>query len=423
MQNVKDFGAVGNGKAVDTAAIQKAIDAGGTVYIPDGVYIIGTLYLKSNGGLYLSPGAKLVASHNRKDYNKADYCPQNQIFKNEFMAGTHLITAVDKENVFIAGYGTIYGDSHYWVNEKRKSSTCSFWSHPTAEANRPAQMIFFAECKNVRVENINLSYAPFWHLFFHGCTDVIVNAVNIKGERRQWVNDGIDIDCCSNVTISNCIIDTGDDGITLRANGKPLVNKEHICENVSVSNCVITSYLDYGIRIGVGNGIIRNCIFTNVIIQNSLFGIGMTCRFSPDGDCTSVENIKFSDMIIEARRAIDLKISTMQSHQKLKNDGYIKNIKFNNVDATTGKCCYILGFCDSYCSDIEFNNSKLTFAPQPQDNRGKCAYSDMEQIRKEDSVLFILKSKNIKFNNCMIETNNYFNRDISEEETENITIS
>lgn len=81
MQNVKDFGAAGDGRAIDTAAIQRAIDAGGTVYIPDGVYVIGTLYLKSNGGLYLSSGAKLVASHNREDYNTEDYCPQNQILK------------------------------------------------------------------------------------------------------------------------------------------------------------------------------------------------------------------------------------------------------------------------------------------------------------------------------------------------------
>lgn len=181
MQNVKDFGAVGDDKANDTKAIQRAIDAGGAVYIPDGVYVTGTLYLKSNGGLYLSSGAKMVASHNHEDYNAADYCPQNQIFEEEFMAGTHLITAVEQENIFIAGFGTIYGDSHHWVNETLKRNYCDYWGHPSAEAKRPAQMIFFAECKNVKVENVNLKYSPFWHLFFHGCTDVMVNAVNIQG--------------------------------------------------------------------------------------------------------------------------------------------------------------------------------------------------------------------------------------------------
>lgn len=295
-----------------------------------------------------------------------------------------------------------------------------FWNHPAAEANRPAQMIFFAECKNVKVENVNLCYAPFWHLFFHGCTDVIVNAVNIKGELRQWVNDGIDIDCCSNVTISNCIIDTGDDGITLRANGKQLVQKDAVCENVTVSNCVITSYLDYGIRIGVGNGIIRSCLFSNVIIKNSLSGIGMTCRFSPNGDTTSIENITFSNMLVEARRAIELKISNCQAHPPLTNEGYIKNISFNNIDAYTNKCCYILGFHDALCSDITFSDSKLTFTPEPQDARIKCEWSDVE---KKDCIFYLYKTKDIRFRNFKTETNNYFSRGILDEESKNVEIN
>lgn len=339
-------------------------------------------------------------------------------FKDEFMAGTHLITAVDQENIFIAGYGTIDGDSHYWVNEKRKQTYCDFFAHPEAEANRPAQMIFFAECKNIKIENINLRYAPFWHLFFHGCTDVIVNGVNIKGEGRQWVNDGIDVDCCSNVAISNCIIDTGDDGITLRANGKPLVKKACICENIVVSNCIITSWLDYGIRIGVGDGIIRNCLFTNIIIKNSLSGIGMTCRFSPNGFCTSIENIAFSNMKIDARTALELRISSVQSHPALINDGYIKNIKFNNVDMNTNRSCYILGFHDVYCSDIEFSNLKLRFMPEARDERMKCNYSD---LKDKDSLLYIYRAKNIRFNNLTLE-NGGFEHDLLEEETENVTI-
>lgn len=152
-----------------------------------------------------------------------------------------------------------------------------------------------------------------------------------------------------------------------------------MCENVVISNCTLASHLDYGIRIGVGEGTIRNCMFNNVIIKNSLSGIGMTCRFSPNGYCTSVENITFSNMMIDARRAIELKISNVQSHPALKNKGCIKNIKFNNIEANTNRSCHILGFHDNYCSDIEFNNSHLTFTPQVQDERCKCEYSDIEK--------------------------------------------
>ena len=81
MHNIIDFGAVGDGVTVNTQAIQRAIDAGGTVLIPEGVFVTGTLYLKSHGGLHLAPGAVLRASTDRADYNAADYCPQNAIFE------------------------------------------------------------------------------------------------------------------------------------------------------------------------------------------------------------------------------------------------------------------------------------------------------------------------------------------------------
>lgn len=419
MKNVKDFGAVGDGKTLDTKAIQEAIDSGGCVYFPCGTYLTGTLYLKSNGGIFLDAGAKILASHNREDYNEADFCVQNQIFEEEFMAGTHLITAVEQENVFISGFGTIDGDSHFWVNENYKQDYCDFWGHPPKEAQRPAQMVFFAECKNVKVENITLLHSPFWHLFFHGCRDVKVNGITVSGERKMWVNDGIDIDCCSNVAVTNCIIDTGDDGITLRANGIPLREKEAVCENVTISNCVITSYLDYGIRIGVGNGVIKNCLFSNLIIKDSLMGIGVTCRFSPKGNVTSVENIHFSNISVEAKNAVEMKISNIQTHPPLKNFGYIKDISFDNFYGETQLVCSVLGFDGGSCSDITFNNSTLNFTSENiNDDRYFGTYSD---LKTENSVFYIKKAKNITFNNFIINKNN-LKHDVFTEECENVTI-
>ena len=72
MNNVLDFGAEGDGKTLDTKAIQAAIDAGGTVYFPKGEYLTGTLFLKSNGGLHLEDGAVIKASTNKADYNESD---------------------------------------------------------------------------------------------------------------------------------------------------------------------------------------------------------------------------------------------------------------------------------------------------------------------------------------------------------------
>ena len=110
MNNVRDFGAKGDGTTLDTEAIQKAIDAGGMVYFPPGIYLSGTLYLKSDGGLDLSPGAHLLASPDRKDYNADDFCEQNRVFASEQVSGAHFIVAVEQHNITIRGGGRIDGN-------------------------------------------------------------------------------------------------------------------------------------------------------------------------------------------------------------------------------------------------------------------------------------------------------------------------
>ena len=424
MNNIIDFGAIGDGVTVNTEAIQRAIDAGGVVYVPSGVFVTGTLYLKSHGGLHLAPGAVLRASTDREDYNAVDYCPQNAVFASEFMAGTHLITAVEQEDVFIEGSGCIDGYSHYWVNESLKYPSCDFWGHPPADANRPAQMIFFAECKRVRVENVRLKNSPFWHLFFHGCEDVFVRGVQINGEKKQWVNDGIDVDCCSRVTISDCIISTGDDGITLRANGKRLVNKDAVCEDVVISNCIITSYLDYGIRIGVGNGIIRNCSFSNIIIKNSLNGIGVTCRFSPAGSCTTVENVSFNGVSIDALRGVLLKVSDFQNHPPLLSPIHLKDMYFSNMIVKSNRSNYILGFDGAEMNGIYFNNSRFFIKKEDRDND---RYTNGRwDIKEKDSVVYVSKAKNVVFSGCGFanESPEYFSRNVaSDAEVETLFIN
>ena len=169
MRNIVDFGAVGDGKTVNTKAIQAAIDAGGTVYIPAGVFVTGTIYLKSGGGLHLAPGAVLKASHDRADYNASDFCAQNYVYVSENMVGTHLITAVEQHDIFITGFGTIDGDSHYWVNENYMESYCAFYSHPPIENNRPGQMIFFAECE--KPEKTTIAIIALYAAFYGKSTD------------------------------------------------------------------------------------------------------------------------------------------------------------------------------------------------------------------------------------------------------------
>ena len=116
MNNVRDFGAVGDGVANDTAAIQKAIDAGGAVYFPRGTYRTGSIYLRSNGGLELAPDASLVASTDSADYNRKDFCPQDTNNNCCGKSGQHLIIALEQQNIFIRG-GRIDGNARNIIRD------------------------------------------------------------------------------------------------------------------------------------------------------------------------------------------------------------------------------------------------------------------------------------------------------------------
>ena len=95
MNNVRNFGAVGDGVTLDTQAIQKALDAGGMVYFPAGTYLTGSIYLRSNGGLELAPGATLLAVPDKTQYNADDFIPENQAFSTENVSGAHLVIAAN----------------------------------------------------------------------------------------------------------------------------------------------------------------------------------------------------------------------------------------------------------------------------------------------------------------------------------------
>ncbi len=427
MQNVLDFGAKGDGSTLDTAAIQNAINAGGMVYIPKGTYLTGTLYLKSNGGLYLEAGATLRASHNREDYNADDFCEQNEVFSAELVTGAHLIVAVEQENIFIKGEGTIDGEGRFWMNEnnriKYQLNENSWIESPEYAANpeRPGQMIFLCECKNVMVSGVHIVNGPYWHLFLHGCEDVIVKGVTIRGDKTRWTNDGIDIDCCSRVTVSDCLIEVGDDAITLRANGKALKKKEAVCEHVTITNCVLTAYMDYGVRIGVGYGAIRNCTLSNLIIHNSHAGIGMTARFISGG--TNIENIILNSLQIFAHRPLELRLSAADGMPPVPASTHIRGVHFSNSLMKGDLSSCILGYENGDLSDIVFSNMDIIYSgcgarPCAIDERGFYGYDS------KDMAFEIRKAKEITFKDVRISWEGDaagWHYDMTLEQTEKVT--
>ncbi len=284
-------------------AIQKAIDTctaagGGRVIIPTGRFVSGTIYLKDNVELYLEMGAVLKATADLDLYNDLDAYPENYQWAPEGWNYKHLIIAAHVTNVAITGPGKIEGCAEAFFDEPKH------WSHiwwryglsqtiGLAEGKlRPGQLVVFVESTHVRVTDVTVSDATCWCIFCHGCTYVQIRGVKIFNNRVHVNTDGIDIDSCKYVTISDCIIDTGDDCIAIRGAAQRLSDKSKTCEWITVTNCVLACSAD-AFRIGVGTGAISHVRVSNIVIERAAFAIDFNTSYGGSGHC-ELDDINFA---------------------------------------------------------------------------------------------------------------------------------
>lgn len=364
MRNVKDFGAKGDGVTKDTRAIQDAIDAGGIVHFPPGVYLTGTIFLKSNGGLDLEEGAVILGSPDQEDYNADDVIPQNRAFTSEHVSGAHLIIAAEQHNIVLRG-GRIDGNRQAFMNEPHPT-----YSHVFAFPEwRPAQMVFFCECENVTITDMEMVNPPYWTLFLHGCEFVTIRGLRNTNDFRTHNGDGMDLDCCRFVTVSDCIIHSADDCITLRANEEPL-KKKRPCEYVTISNCVLSTRCN-AFRIGVGGGVVRRCTISNIVIHDTRTAVCFVSQYSVKSPGVTIEDIQMDNIRMDCKRPFV--IATTPRGLRPEQAKVIRRIAFNNVRGTARAAGIIQGSYPGYVQDISFRDMRLDFerdeeiAPRPED--------------------------------------------------------
>ncbi len=298
MVEIRDYNAAGDGITNDTAAVQAALDSGEVVHFTPGTYLCGTLYMRSNGGIHLDEGATLLAIPGKENYNADDFSPRNRVFASEKVSGAHLIIAEECENISITGKGKIAGN---FKSVFDLTQTDERWRpHYPRPEWRMAQMIFLAACRNVIVKDVTLCDSQYWTCFLLDCENVVISGVKVRADRMVINADGLDIDCCRNVNIINCDIDCGDDCIALRANERHALRNSP-CDNIVVENCRLRSPA-CAVRVGVGNGTLRNCHLKNLQIYDSSVGIGICPSYTP-GSCVNVENILFEDVTFEGEQA------------------------------------------------------------------------------------------------------------------------
>lgn len=269
------FGATADGKALDSPAINRAIDActqagGGVVYVRPGVYRSGTIILKSNVTLYLEAGAVILGSVDLRDYT-----PQPGPPPLGDASQTHLIYARSAENVTLAGPGRIDGQGpHFWeLSGRAPLSADDQWAEVAAHAwkkksnGRPSPMLEFVECKWLRIEDVRIENSAGWTLRPLNCDNVFIRGISITNPNIGPNTDGLDLTGCQNVFVSNCMIDTGDDAICLKSENH-YGPDPRLARNIVVTNCTLSTCCN-GFKLGTATqGGFENITFCNSVIYN-----------------------------------------------------------------------------------------------------------------------------------------------------------
>jgi polygalacturonase len=286
--NVRVHGAMGDGQTLDSPAIQSAIDTcaaqgGGTVTLPAGQYLTGSLFLRNNISLHLDSGAVILGSENPDDYpiihsrwegkHQDTYAP--------------LITGQNLNNISVIGRGTIDGRGAVWWQAKKDGTL----AHP-----RP-RLISFSDCTNVLIEGITATNSPSWTINPVHCQNVNIRGITVINPADSPNTDGINPDSCRLVRISDCYVSVGDDCITIKSG----TEHEHPdryapCRDITITNCTLERGHG-GVVIGSEmSGGVKNVVISNCVFIGTDRGIRIKSRRGRGG---AIEDIRISNLIMD----------------------------------------------------------------------------------------------------------------------------
>lgn len=358
--NIKKYGAVGDGKTLNTAAIQKAIDAcyksgGGNVIFPAGNFLSGTIELKDNVTIYLEKNARLLGSTDIEQYRNLDPFTEGLGID----VGWALLVAVDKKNIGICGEGAIDGQG-----SKLKAEHILKDTRPEGQRwGRRPFLLRIVRCNGVTVKDVTLNYAAAWTSHYGQSKNIRIENVKIVSVGVAH-NDGIGIDGCQHVRIKNCDVISGDDALVFKTTSSKMAcrdievtgmrlksNQAGIkmgtesmanFENITITGCHIYDTRNGGIKLLTVDGAhLRNVTISDITMDEvrtpMLFRLGSRLKVFRKGDVQqptgSFENVTIRNVQAKAADSAQLKppsgilITGVPGH-------YITGLTLENIDIT-----------------------------------------------------------------------------------------
>ena len=354
--NILDYGADKSGRVNSACAIQKAIDdcseKGGRVYVPAGRFLSGFLRLRSNVELYLEQGAELISDLGE--------------------TSGYFLYADNEKNITISGEGRVDGQGRLRFEEDGADG--GYGECPLNVTGDRPRTSFFENIENLTVRNITFYDAAFWTLHMAGCKNVLIDGIRILNNDRGPNNDGIDPDCCQNVVIQNCFIESGDDSIVVKAT-KSMYEKYGDCENIIIKGCILHSR-DSALKIGTETwGNIRQVIMSDCIIKDCSRAVGIWSR-----DGGTISDIYIHHIMGNTKRYADcpqrsfaprwwgkgepIFISATKRKDGDRIPGKIHHIQMDHIRITSESCIFIGGEEYAPIEHIRFQDIEIVWRKQ-----------------------------------------------------------
>lgn len=372
---VKEFGAVANGKTINTNAIQKAIDGceksgGGKVIFPAGEYLTGPLFLKSNVHIEIMAGAIIYAIDDINSYPVIDGLWEGiprKVYASLF-TGHNLI------NISITGRGVIDGQGQKWwelewITRDMRKKAGIVEREPENPSGSPLKyprprIINLYNCKNILIRDVTILNSPSWTVHPVYCENITIDNISIIQPYESPNTDGINPESCKNVRISNCFVDCGDDCVTIKSGYNEIGRKINIpCENIVITNCTFAHGRS---AVGIGSetsGGVKNVLISNCVFQNTYRGLRIK---TGRGRGNTVENIRATNIIMDnvgIGISIDMYYDNKDESNKTVDETtpFFKNIRYSHISGINiKKAGEIFGLPEAPVEGLTFDDVILS---------------------------------------------------------------